>query len=121
MNVNEKGELLCSTCGKKIYHEMAITIFYRKQENDETIYFCSSFCKLVDEARIVARNMELHGGSFVKHLGRAIACADDDNLRKINLYWEDYWEKYLNWGNEKIITQRKGVVPADAPNLRRLA
>jgi len=38
------------------------------------------------------------GGSFVKHLGKALAYADDMNTNIIKNSWPDLWDQYLNIG-----------------------
>lgn len=57
---------------------------------DETI-------KIYEEQVIVARNMELYGGSFASNLGRALLHADKTNTAKIKATWPELWEKFLNW------------------------
>lgn len=57
---------------------------------DETI-------KIHDEQVIVARNMEIYGGSFASNLGRALLHADSRNTAKIKATWPELWQKYLNW------------------------
>lgn len=49
----------------------------------------------------IADNMERYGGSFVQALSKCIMRADRDNLRKLEVAFEDYIEKYhpKNWGN----------------------
>ena len=46
----------------------------------------------------VSTAMIAHGGSFIKHLGKAIEAADQINKHKIRAafpeYWVDYLEKY---------------------------
>lgn len=53
--------------------------------------------KIHDEQIIVARNMELYGGSFASNLGRALLHADSINTAKIKATWPELWEKFLNW------------------------
>lgn len=46
----------------------------------------------------IAANMQKFGGSFVKHLGAALGCADANNIQRIKNAFPDYWTQYENWG-----------------------
>ena len=51
-----------------------------------------------DQRRLVAANMQKHGGSFVNSLGHALACADMLNAGLIKQTWPQYWDKYMKFG-----------------------
>lgn len=53
-----------------------------------------------EEQFTVAQNMQRYGGSFVSHLGAALAYADIHNIRRIKNAFPEYWEEYLNWNKE---------------------
>ena len=56
---------------------------------------------MTQEVTKVVKNMMIHGGRFVQRLGKALACADEDNAMKIKEAWPEYWDKYLNWPEEE--------------------
>lgn len=55
--------------------------------------------KLINESKTVATNMEKFGGSFSKNLGKALSCADIENIKKIKSTWPELWNTFLNWNN----------------------
>jgi len=55
----------------------------------------------MDEYITVATAMIKYGGSFVRNLGEALACADINNQRKIKETWPEYWAQYLEMGMKK--------------------
>jgi hypothetical protein len=55
--------------------------------------------KLINESKTVATNMEKFGGSFSKNLGKALSCADIENIKKIKNTWPELWNTFLNWNN----------------------
>lgn len=42
----------------------------------------------------IASVMIRYGGSFVKHLGEALLCADSENRERIKNGFRNYWEQY---------------------------
>lgn len=50
-----------------------------------------------DDYIIIAKNMKLFGGSFMKAIGEALSRADHINASKLANAFPDEFEKYLNW------------------------
>lgn len=53
------------------------------------------------ETREVAEAMIKYGGSFVHHLGQALLHADLENSKKIKKTFSNYWNEYLNLGQDR--------------------
>lgn len=47
-----------------------------------------------NEKWAIAHAMQRRGGSFVQALGKALDCADSQNIEKIKETWSDYWAEY---------------------------
>jgi len=52
--------------------------------------------ELQQESYYVAQAMTIYGGAFAENLGKALQCADRNNMRKIYETWTDMWEQYFN-------------------------
>lgn len=57
--------------------------------------------EIMGEAATVSENMQRFGGSFVSHLGRALAHADAVNVTRVRAAFPDYWDEYLNFGRRE--------------------
>ncbi|NIA09215.1 MAG: hypothetical protein GWP10_05635 [Nitrospiraceae bacterium] len=47
-----------------------------------------------NEGKVIAIAMQDQGGSFVRHLGQALARADPDNTHRIHTAFPEYWNQY---------------------------
>ena len=54
--------------------------------------------ELYRQARLVRKGIRMYGGSFMKALGNAMDYADNNNLAKIRVTWNDEWQQYLEMG-----------------------
>lgn len=61
---------------------------YEKQRDNSDI-------EQYEETLKVSNAMIKYGGSFVCSLGKAIQCADFQNIAKIKYIFAEYWEEYL--------------------------
>jgi hypothetical protein len=53
------------------------------------------------EVWLVANAMRQYGGNFVQKLGACISAADSTNAQKLKDAFPEYWEKYLEIGQEE--------------------
>jgi len=56
-----------------------------------------------EESRLVAIAMQRYGGHFVKHLGAALICADQQNITRIYNAFPEYWKEYLETARKQGI------------------
>jgi len=54
--------------------------------------------RLHREAQLVRKAIKMYGGSFMAALGDAMDYADNNNLAKIRVTWNDEWQQYLEMG-----------------------
>ena len=60
---------------------------------------------MVDDIEVIEA-MKKRGGSFVRHLGLAAACADPVNLAKIKFTWPKYWQEYTEFAEQELSKQQ---------------
>lgn len=63
--------------------------------------FCSVVSRNIQIRNRIIDSMTRFGGSFVKSLGAALACADMENAYKLAEAFPEYFMKYATWGTEE--------------------